>query len=356
MQVIPAFSIGGAETMCANLSIELKQAGHEVQVVSLYNITSAITKRLENNDISIVYLDKKGGLNLSIIFKLYKVMKEYKPNVVHTHLYSAKYAHLAASLCGIKRKIHTIHNVAYKDAPGIERKANSFLFKCLGVTPVALSDEVKKTISEYYSIPSLQIPVILNGVPLDKCIVVSDENKLIKHVLHIGRFSEQKNHMTLIKGFVEARKTNQDLELFLYGEGELEEECKRFVREVNAEDYIHFRGLTDDPFCVMSKMDIFILPSLWEGVPMTLIEAMGSAMPIIASNVGGIPNMLTDGIDALLINPTPEEVTNSLLKLTRDEEKCRQLGKNALRRSELFSAKTMACNYLKIYKKLTYVR
>ena len=113
LQVIPYFCFGGAETMCENLTYALKTMGHSVTVVSLYNEKTPIARRMEEAGVRLLYLDKQLGLDLSMVPKLMHIMKQEKPDVVHTHLDVIKYAVAAAKLCGIRRCVHTVHNVAH---------------------------------------------------------------------------------------------------------------------------------------------------------------------------------------------------------------------------------------------------
>lgn len=349
MQVIPEFGLGGAETMCANLSIELRKMGHSVMVVSLYNLQSTITEKLINNDVKVIYLHKKPGLNLSIIFDLYKIIKQEKPDVVHSHLYAAKYAHAASILSRVRVKVHTIHNIASKDGGTLEQVVNRFLFKICGVIPVSLSNDVKKTVVDVYKIGEQRSPVILNGVPLDECCPIVKYKPYATKFLHVGRFSEQKNHILLIKAFAEAHKSANQIELYLYGDGILKSDCRELVQKLKATNYIHFCGTTDNVYSVMNDMDAFILPSLWEGVPMTLIEAMGTGLPILASAVGGIPDMINDGENGILIHPIQQDITKGILTIYDNYYLRKKLGQNAIKTSVHFSAHKMAEKYLEVY-------
>ena len=96
LQVIPYFCFGGAETMCENLTYSLRSLGHEVTVVSLYQERTPIAQRMEETGVKILYLDKKLGLDISMVPKLMKIMRQEKPDVVHTHLDVIKYATVAA--------------------------------------------------------------------------------------------------------------------------------------------------------------------------------------------------------------------------------------------------------------------
>lgn len=351
VQVIPVFGFGGAETMCANLSIELAKLGNTVKVISLYDEETPITDYLKNNNIDIVFLNKHKGLQLSIVKQLIDCFKDFKPDVVHTHLYAAKYAQLAAIALGVKAKIHTIHNVASHSDGKANQMVNRLLFSVFNVSPVALSSDVKKTVVDFYGLEPNKVPVVLNGVPVEKCKPVDCYKEKAVNIIHVGRFSEQKNHKGLIRGFIEAHSIDSDLQLFLYGEGELQEEIKKAVEDANAEDCIHFCGTTDDIYSVMHTADMFVLPSLWEGIPMTMIEAMGTGLPIIASNVGGIPNMINNGEDGIIIDLKSDDIANEIISLANDKDLRIKLGTNALKHSADYSSGKMAENYLSIYEK-----
>jgi len=228
LQVIPYFCFGGAETMCENLTYALIKQGHQVTVVSLYGERTPISERMEHAGVPIRYLDKKLGLDLSMVPKLRKIMKEERPDVVHTHLDVIKYAVAAAKLAGIRRCVHTVHNVADKEAEGrVQKIINSVYFKLGWSVPVALSPEVQQTIVDFYGLPGKKVPVIFNGVDLSRCIPKEnyDVGKPVK-LIHIGRFNEQKNHKGLLEAFQQLVQDYPDTELWLLGDGELRQETE----------------------------------------------------------------------------------------------------------------------------------
>ena len=115
MQIIPTLELAGAEVMCENLTCELS-SGNDVIVVSMYDRKTPISERLQKKGIKVVFLDKKPGPDFSMVKKLRKVIREFKPDVIHTHLDCVKYAYPAGSKEGVKRFIHTVHNIASKEA------------------------------------------------------------------------------------------------------------------------------------------------------------------------------------------------------------------------------------------------
>lgn len=353
VQVIPEFSMGGAETMCENLTLALLRQGHDVTAVSLYHTETPITERLIFHNVRVLFFEKKLGFDVRLIFQLAEFFKKEKPDVVHTHLYTMKYVIPATVLAGVKTRVHTVHNVAEKEATPQNQKLNSFFYHFFHVTAVALSEEVKKSIENVYRIPGQKIPIVFNGIDLSKCVV--KQNYEISNnsprILHIGRFSEQKNHVGLLTAFQKVLEAYPDAILELVGDGELRPEMEQLVVRLGIENNVHFLGLQSVVSQFLHDADIFILPSNYEGVPMTLIEAMGTGLPIIATCVGGVPDMLADGVSALLIRNDTDEIAESMKTLIGNEKMRRQLGYEARNRSVVFSSEIMAQKYIEIYAK-----
>lgn len=349
MQVIPVLDLAGAETMCQNLAIELHKMGHEVIVVSLYKKETVLTENLRNESIPVKWMDKKNGLDPGCIFRLYKLIRKFNPDVVHSHIYAGKYAHIAATMAGVKKKVYTVHNVAQKEATDSNRKMNKVLFKKFGVVPVALTQEVQKTIESVYGIDEGKIPVVYNGIPLEKCRPIQVYKKHAVEIVHVGRFCEEKNHRNLIRGFAKAHAKFPEIQLELYGDGPLRNDMEKLVSELQADNYIHFMGLTNDVYSAMSEADTFILPSTYEGMPMTLIEAMATGLPIITTPVGGIVDMLKDGSEAIFTGTDSESIADSISMLVNNAELRQSLGQAALGRAKQFSAKAMAEKYTELY-------
>lgn len=350
IQIMPEFGLAGAEIMCENLSVELIKLGINVIVVSLYDYHSAITDRLEQHGVKVIYLKKKKGLDLSMVFKLYQVFKKEKPDVMHTHRYVMQYAIPAGVLAGVKKRIHIVHNIALKENKTYAQKLNYIFYHYFHVVPVALSEEIQKTVQDRYNLPKSKIPIIFNGTDLQKCIIKEnyDSGNKIKY-LHIGRFSEAKNHMMLLEAFSQVHKRLPEAQLTLIGTGELKEKIIEKVVELKIENHVTIVGLKDNVYPFLNKSDVFVLPSIYEGMPMTLIEAMGTGLPVIATKVGGIPSMIKNNENGLLVKIEVDDLVNAMIKLS-DKKIRKMLGENARQTVEnLFSSKVMGDRYHKIY-------
>lgn len=352
IQFMPEFGLAGAETMCENLTYELIPRGHDVLVVSLYDYKSAITDRMMKNGVRVMFLNKKPGVDISIISKIRKVITDEFPDIVHTHRYILKYIFLASVGLNVKI-VHTVHNIAQKENNTVDRLINGILFRLHKAIPVALSKLVQKTIIETYRLEESDIPVVLNGVRLHGSNNQRDYSfgETIK-IIHVGRYTTVKNHAALISAVAKLHEQIPEIQLHLYGDGELKATINNQIKNLSAEKYVFDKGLTDDVAKALDGSDIFVLPSIYEGVPMTVIEAMDSALPIVASAVGGIPDMIEDNITGLLCSTEVESIYTCLLRLIKDKELRARLGQAAKIKAENFSAATMACSYEQIYKQL----
>lgn len=353
-QVIPNLDLAGAEIMVENLVYEQIKLGHNVFIISLYNLKTPITKRLEEQGVKIYYCDKKDGIDIGIIFRIRKILKKENPDIIHTHLYSLKYALLAKMFLKRKKLIHTIHSTIKSDSGGMELYFNKFSYKILGVTPVVLTKDIKKELISLYKMKrkSKNIRVVENGIDLSKIEKKTSYNLSNNNfnIIHVGRFSTAKNHSALIDAFFLVRKEYENAKLHLIGEGDLQIDIKSKVDKLDLNEDVNFIGKTNEVYKFMIKSDLFILPSFWEGVPISLIEAMAVGLPIIASPFGGITSMLTDKKNALLVIPEPRLIADAILKLIESKDLRKFIGINAFDTSKNYSSKEMAKKYLKIYE------
>lgn len=350
LQVIPNLRVAGAETMCENLSVELKNKGNNVTVVSLYSEETIISKRLKENSINVIFLDKKPGFDISIIRKIRRIIYQYEIEVVHAHLYASLYAMIAAIKSKVFKRFVTIHTIASNDNSKIGRLVNRFLFQKCNVTPIALTETIRDSIVKEYNVLPNKIPIIYNGIPINKYSPKKDYSLLDRFVIcHVGRFSKVKNHELMIYTINEIKNKIPNIKLSFVGSGEQLELMKEKASGLGVLDIVSFEGLQADVKKYLEIADIFILPSEYEGMPMTLIEAMASGLPIIASNVGGIPDIVRPGIDGILIAPNIKELSDAIIELYSSKTLRESLGTSARKRSAYFSSEKMADDYLKVY-------
>ena len=348
MQIVPSFEVGGAETMCAGLCKALAAMGHSVVAVSLASIPTQITRQLMDAGVEVRFLDKKPGMDLGCVGRLRALIRREGPQVLHTHLHALKYA--ALTFTGVPM-IHTIHNQAEQEAVSLDQKIGRFLFRRGKALPVALSPRIRDSIVRLYGLPEGQVPVVLNGIDLSRCQAKTDYSLHDPvELIHVGRFYPQKNHEAILEALVLLNQRGISARVRLFGEGPRLEEIREKAAALGVDSQVHFEGVTDNVFAPMSQSDLFVLPSKWEGIPMTVIEAMGTGLPVIAAQVGGLTDMVSSGYSGMLIAPTGAALAQAVETLVKDPQLRETLGKNGLQKAQSFRVEEMARRYEKLYR------
>lgn len=352
LQVIPHFGIGGAEAMCKHLSIALKKAGCDVKVVSLFDIRTQNTEELEREGVEISYLNKKQGLDISVLRKLKKEISTFSPDIIHSHLSALKYAFFASSKYETPI-IYTVHSVAKYDSGKISQALNSLFLKSGRVRFVALSREIQKTIIDTYKLTPNDVPVVLNGVPVGsyerkKKYSLSESTSIV----NVASFQPVKNQIELLKAILLLRAKNIDCKLSLYGDGVNRHLIEEFIIQNDMGDFVCLHGFKGNVPELLPNYDIFVLPSLLEGIPLSIIEAMATAMPIVASGVGGILDMIEDEKNGLLCEPNADSIAQKLEQAISSQVLRESIGNTAFVDVERFSSKSMCNGYISVYNAL----
>lgn len=305
--------------------------------------------------------------DLVTLLKLVTYIKRNQYHIVHTHGSKAGViGRLAAALCRTPVILHTVHGWGLKMGDFTTRIIFRLIEKWVASFTTRLLFQTKSDMEEaaYYQIGTKRhYALIGNGIELnaffdynkERAEEIKNDLKLTgkKVVGTVGRVSAQKNP----RGFVEiARKVlekRQDITFIFAGGGESLQEAKCLVRELNLGDYIIFTGVRDDIPELVANFDIFILPSLWEGMPRSLIEAMALAKPVIVYDIGGIREVVSDDVNGLIVplNRT-DEFARRIIVLLEDANYRNRLGKQARITSENFDFSRVATRTQGMYEAL----
>ncbi len=358
LHIVPNFSPGGAERLVVDLMEATDEGRFEVVAVSLYPESGTILEReIKAKGLKVYFLNKHLGLDLRMIPQLYRLFRSFRPDVVHTHLYVLRYTLLPTLLCRIPVRVHTVHSVAQKEVDRIGKLVHWIAFRLGGVLPVSISQEVANTVRAVYG-QDIYTPVIYNGIPTGRFVSKNGWNgpKKEKEVtlLHVGRFAPPKNHLLLIEVFAQALKDYPKMRLWLVGDGPLRPEVERVVEKKGLSDKVFFLGIRDDVPKLLAESDVFILPSDWEGVPLTVLEAMAAGKPVIATAVGGVPELVENGVTGILVPPhNSKALAQGILRLAKDPDLRQRMGKAAQERAlERFDIARTAREYEALYLKL----
>jgi glycosyltransferase involved in cell wall biosynthesis len=218
---------------------------------------------------------------------------------------------------------------------------------------IAVSNSVKKELVTRYGIPEGKIVVIPNGVEVNLFRPSAEREK---QILYVGRQTAHKGLPYLLQAFAEFVKANEKFRLVLVGErleGGVDPSLVKLSRNLGIADKVEFTGrlLEDDVRVIMGRAECLVLPSLAESFGMAILEAMASETPVVATNVGGIPDVVQDGLNGLLVRPAdPHALAESLDQVVSDSRLRRRLIQNGVRTCRDFSWEKVAQNTLKVYK------
>ena len=287
-------------------------------------------KEIEKAGIDFVALNRQryNKFSVGIIFDLYRLMKERNIHVLRTHKYRANfYGRIAGKLAGVPVIIASEHNIyrGEKEKRFIRRVTNKLL-SMVTDKMVAVSDAIKKDILRYDRVSPSKIMVLHNGVDIErfkpgvnfrdmrKQFAISKDDVVIGFV---GRLVISKGLNYLIEA-VALLKNSYNVKLLIVGDGSLMEELKKIAKDKGLEESVIFTGLRRDITDVLSSIDIFVLSSIKEGFPNSLLEAMAMGKPVVATAVGGIPEVIGHGTNGLLVQPADIEGLALALKTVID--------------------------------------
>ena len=352
LQVLSTLVSGGAEHCAVELTNELIRQGNDCDLLTLFDVDheNDLVKQL-NPRAHVYSLGKKLGLDLKCYIRLYRQIKQGCYDVVHAHVGAIPYLLLSTIFLRKVKFVATIHSEARREAGKSISKWNRFLMFQHGLcTPVTISEESKKSFDEYYN---MDAPMVYNGVSdytHSKSLNLRDNKDQLLFV-HPASCQPVKNQQLLFKAFTKLHKEYNNIKLYWLGNNKLDynlyeslipemPEIAKFVGVVpNVRDYL----AEADAMCLSSKM---------EGMPMTIIEAFSVGCPSLCTPVGGIVNMIENGVNGMLSENLEVESYYKMLKsfceLTTEQRK--QMRDMAKRSFEKYSIENSVRGYLKIYK------
>jgi sugar transferase (PEP-CTERM/EpsH1 system associated) len=260
------------------------------------------------NPVEIFSLNKGNKRDYSLPFKIAKLIRKIKPDIVHTRNWAAIDGVVGARLAGVKFIIHGEHGREATDPAGannlrkrVRKGLNPWITKF-----IAVSAELRNWLVYDVGINEQKVVQIINGVNAEKFKPSKNKN-ISKSKLGIapdsfiigtvGRLDPVKDHETLFKAFSYFSKKNENKEVILMvvGTGPQEEKLKTLSEKLNIQDKVIFSGDREDVYPLYQCMDVYVLPSIAEGISNTILEAMACGLPIVASNVGGNHELIDDG-------------------------------------------------------------
>jgi glycosyltransferase involved in cell wall biosynthesis len=342
--VIDSLGHGGAEKLTLEILKRLDKSQFDVRVCVLQERSgNPIEKELNRiqipvDRVHIPYLSHPANL-----FKLFRYIRLQRPDVIHTQL---QFADLLGNIVAAMLKIpsfstlHTIEDLSPQDGKAYWREKLTWI--CLDIfceNIIAVSENARLFYSKKWGVSDKKIITVYNGIDLSTFNLLSEKEKLEKRkslnlpseaivFTTVAVLREPKGIQYMLNALPEIIKRFQNFCYLIVGDGEYAQPLKNLSNSLGLENHVIFTGQRSDINDILSSSDAFVLPSLTEALPTVLIEAMASQKAIIASNVGGIPEMVADGVSGFIVPPADvESLTYACIKLMQNQELREEMGR-----------------------------
>ncbi len=351
----------GVERILIFLYKSLPKDLYEVRIVCLRSLSPFADYLNKNTDIKVDVIGMKNNFDFIALFRFYKYIRKFKPDIVNFHSFrAALWGRLLAKLAKVPVVLYSVHNkwggVVHHF---LDRNLSKFTD---AIVPFSMAVKNYLINEEKIPVKFIEEPIYI-GIDINKFSDVNkDEVELLKQELGInedqnvigfvGSIAEQKGLIYLIESFRKLEMIFPDLCCLIIGEGPEKKSLEEKIAEYKLENNFKFLGQRYDIYNLLHVMKIFVLPSLWEGLPQVVIEAMAASCPVIATNVDGTPEIITHKKDGWLVPPANvEELSNAMELLLYDKELREELAMNGFKTvRDKFSMETMTENYNNLYQ------
>lgn len=351
--IVRTMGLGGTENVVLQLCEILNGRANKIIVCSSGGVHEKVLKDMGITHYMIPDISSKRIDDMfKIYFKLKKIIKEENITVIHSHhRMAAFYAELIAK--DSVKKIATAHNTFEN-----KKKLTHFAYKNTNL--VAVGEMVKKNLTDYFEIPNKQVTVIHNAIKpyngKSHIIEQLEKDRLNGYTLvgNIGRLSEQKGMVYFIEAAQKSLKKYPNTKFYIVGDGELKAELIQKVKDMHLENYIVFLGYRSDIQNIMSQLDFVVLSSLWEGFPLTPIEAFSVGKTVVGTAVDGTQEIIINRVNGLLVKAKDIiELSEAINLLIENIEFRNLLQKNAKQSYlEEFSFEKLSKQYIDYYEGL----
>ncbi|WP_298447401.1 glycosyltransferase [uncultured Marinobacter sp.] len=354
--------IGGTEQVIRQLVQGMASQSVESEILCIDGHIGPLGEALQQSGVPVYKLARKQGFDWSLIKAIRKCLREGRFDVVHCHQYTPwVYGWLGAWRTDTK-VVFTEHGRFYPDRHRHKAMFANPIMAMLTPDIVAISSATKDALVRFEYIPRKKVRVIYNGIdPLQKngleAQKIRDRLGVRKDAFVVGtvsRLDPVKNQSMMLRAFKEFSTKNPDAVLLMVGDGPDKEKLVGLATEYGINQKTIFTGFINNPLHYLAAMDVFLLSSHTEGTSMTLLEAMSLGMPVVATRVGGNPEIIEDGVTGILTEPDDFFGFSNAIESLRDDAVLREMIGIAanLRFTEKFSAAAMTASYRAVYTSL----
>ncbi|MBF0624388.1 MAG: TIGR03088 family PEP-CTERM/XrtA system glycosyltransferase [Magnetococcales bacterium] len=368
--VVYRLDVGGLETVLAHLVDRLPQDRYRHTVICLTRCTG-FRHRIQRAGVAFHALNKRAGQDWRVWWRLFRLLRRLRPQVVHGCNIAALEAALPAFLAGVPVRIQAEHGRDWHDLDG-ENRTYILLRRLLNPLVsrfVAVSRDLERWLVQRVAIPAHKVCFIGNGVDLTRFRPRPEAVDAALPwpgflppgaflIITVGRFWPVKDQANLLRAFARllqnSRPGQPPCRLLLVGGGLLEGELTALAGELQVRESVRLAGYQEDVPGLLARAHLFVLPSLAEGMPLTVLEAMAAGLAVVATRVGGVPDLVVEGETGTLVPPgDPDALAVAMAGYVADPALARRQGARGRQRvEELFSLEEMVAHYDRLYDEL----
>lgn len=349
VHIIHALGTGGLENGLVNI-INRMPAGRYRHAIVCLTTADEFAQRIAATGVPVMELHKRDGHDFGLYWRAWRTLRRLRPAIVHTRNLATLEMQFIAALLPGTRRVHGEHGRDVFDLDGSNRKYNLLRKAARRVVQqyIAVSRDLEHWLADAVGVPSERILQIYNGVdrerfrppPVDMRPSVAPSGFLPADALvvgTVGRLAAVKNQQSLLRAFAQILQQHPELvsrlRLLIVGDGPLAAQLRDQVMQSGLEQHVWLAGDRQDVPQLLQSMDVFVLPSLGEGISNTVLEAMATGLPVIATRVGGNPELVVDGENGLLVPVADDAALAAALGgLVKDAALRARMGAAALQR------------------------
>ena len=366
--VIYRLDYGGLENGLVNLINALPAAEWDHKIVCLVGFSADFRERLRG-DVEVLECTKAPGQDFGLYWRMWRLLRRLRPDIVHTRNLATLEVQLPAWLAGVPVRIHGEHGHDVNDVDNGRQRYRVLrrLFAPLVTQWVTVSALLQDYLTNQVGIAPARVRRLCNGVDTRRFTPVRDPQRAVlagapfqptgRFIIGtIGRMQAVKDQLTLAHAFIEVLRLRPDwrarVALVMVGDGPLREQAQRLLCEAGLADIVWLPGTRSDTPALLNALDLFVLPSLAEGISKTSLEAMACAVPVLATRVGGNPELVVEGVTGQLVaRADPAALAHLLVSYVEDPARAVAQGVAARARIESdFSLAGMLERYAQLYR------
>jgi sugar transferase (PEP-CTERM/EpsH1 system associated) len=361
--VIYRLDVGGLENGVVNLVNRMPVERYRHAIICLAGFSRDFRQRIDRDDVEVLSINKRPGKDLAMYGRVWRTLRRLRPQIVHTRNLGTIDLQWVAWAAGVGHRVHGEHGWEAADPLGRDPRQLRIRRACRPVIQryVPMSRDLARWLQQDVGVAAGRIRQLYNGVDTQRFTPLPADSGRAAGPLTIGtvgRLDPVKNQVKLLEAFAALLGRDSSraamMRLLIVGDGPLREQLQQRAADLGLGVHVQFTGARDDTPDQLRSMDVFVLPSVNEGISNTILEAMATGLPVVAGRVGGNPELVQDGVTGRLYDPARQGALEQALEPYIDDRELRRSHGAAGRARVLeeFGLDTMIQRYLDLYDEL----